>query len=366
MRVLWVFEALSPQMVAVAAELDQQTDIELRIMTAGPLPHALQHLAATTVACRSKIDIRARSQIRQYLKDHVYDIAHAYTSRNMANLAGACWGLRNAPRLVGYRGTIDRLSPWDPANWLTFHHPRYARIVCVCQATQIALAASGVPTHKLQTVWEGCDARLIEPRPRSTLAEHGIPAGAFVVGSVANARRVKGLDILLQAALELAELRDIYWLLVGRIVDPHVSRLAADSRIADRVRLIGSQARGGGFCNLMDLYVAPSRKEGLSMGIMEAMSQGVCPIVSDVGGNPELIRDGIEGRVIPPEIPSRLSHAIRELKANPQLRDRFALAAQQRAAEVFSIAAWSHRLAECYRQLALNQQPAALPPRAAA
>ncbi len=350
--VLWVFDALSPQMLALAAEVERQPDIKLRIITPHPLPTQLSHLSAPAVTCRNKIDLRAVRQIRRNIAENSFDIAHAYTSRNMANLAWACLGLRNAPQLIGYRGTIDRLSRLDPANWLTFYHPHFAAINCVCHATQSALAASGLPQRKLETVWEGCAPELLKIRSRHVFAEYDIPPDAFVIGTVANARPVKGIDILLRSAIELAGELDVYWMVVGAIVDPLVAKLARDPRLNGRVKLIGSQPSGGGFCGLFDLYVAPSRKEGLSMGIMEAMSQGCCPIVTDVGGNSELVRHEVDGLVIPPEDPHALSKAIRNLWTDPQKRAHYATSAQRRAAETFSIQAWGNRLCNLYRRVA--------------
>ncbi len=350
--VLWVFNALSPQMLALAAEVDRQPDIELQIITPYPLPEGLSHLSAPLVSCRNKIDFRAMRQIRRHIAENSFDIAHAYTSRNMANLAWACLGLQNAPQLIGYRGTIDRLSRLDPANWITFYHPRFALINCVCHATQSALAASGLPQWKLETVWEGCAPEMLSTRTRQVFAEYDIPPDAFVIGTVANARPVKGIDILLRSAIELVGELDAYWMVVGAIIDPVVAKLAQDPRLNGRVKLIGSQASGGGFCGLFDLYVAPSRKEGLSMGIMEAMSQGSCPIVTNVGGNPELVRHEVDGIVIPPEAPQALSEAIRMLWDDPEKRAQYAGSAKRRMAETFSVDAWGNRLCNLYRRVA--------------
>ncbi|MEO8270632.1 MAG: glycosyltransferase family 4 protein [Aureliella sp.] len=350
--VLWVFDALSPQMLALAAEVDRQPDMDLQIISPHPLPNQLSHLSAPAVTCRNKIDLRAVRQIRSHLVDNSFDIAHAYTSRNMANLAWACLALRQAPRLIGYRGTIDRLSRLDPANWLTFYHPQFAVIDCVCHATQAALAASGLPKSKLEAVWEGCAPQTLIIRNRQLFAEYDIPRDAFVIGTVANARPVKGIDVLLRSAIELAEELDVYCMVVGDIIDPIVAKLAQDPRLKGRVKLIGSQPSGGGFCGLFDLYVAPSRKEGLSMGIMEAMSQGTCPIVTNVGGNPELVRNGIDGIVIPPDDPPALNEAIRNLWGNPEKRVQYAASAQRRVAESFSIEAWANRLCNLYRRVA--------------
>jgi len=130
-------------------------------------------------------------------------------------MLAACRGLRPMPKLVGYRGTVNRLRVLDPANWITFWHPRLSNIICVCDATNRALQGSRIDPAKLTTVWEGCGAESIATLPRSARAEFNIPEDAFVVGIVANMRPVKGIDLLLRAAIETADLSKLYLLLIG-------------------------------------------------------------------------------------------------------------------------------------------------------
>lgn len=353
MRVLWVFDCLSPTLQGVASHLTARSDISLEIMCRWgkkpPLDPA--SIPQTNLICRNKLDFEARKIIRQKVFSGNFDIVHAYTSRNLANVVGACRGICPLPKIIGYRGTINRLRLLDPANWITFWHPRVSNIICVCEATNQALQASGISAPKLSTVWEGFTADTL-PRPeRSALAEFGIPEDAFVVGVVANMRPVKGIDLLLRAAVELADLRDIYWLLIGQVNDSRITKLAADPRICDRVRLPGPRANGGCLSGLFDIYAAPSRMEGLSMSIMEAMAQEACPVVSDVGGCPELVRDQLDGLVVRPEDSHSLAQAIRRLYAAPDLRRELAKSARQRAATVFSIDSWTERLVDVYRSL---------------
>jgi glycosyltransferase involved in cell wall biosynthesis len=88
--------------------------------------------------------------------------------------------------------------------------------------------------------------------------------------------------------------------------------------------------------------------EGLSMSIMEAMIQGACPLVSNVGGIPELVRDQADGIVIPSEDVSALAAGIRLLHDEPQCRKAMAESARQRILSTFSIDRWSHRLVDFY------------------
>jgi len=352
MRVLWVFDRLVPAWLQVAERLARVPDISLEIMARYDTPPQLaSDIQITPLTCRSKLDFQARKQIREKLRDGNFDVAHAYTSRNLASLVGACRGLRNTPKIVGYRGAISRLRRLDPSNWITFWHPTVDQIMCVSRATEQALRASRIPSSKLVAVNEGCDTSGLRQVDPSEVAEFNIPTGAFVVGTVANMRPVKGIDILLRAALQLTDLPNMYWLLVGGVSDPRISELAADPRISDRVQLAGPREYGRRYAELFDVFAAPSRMEGFGIAVLEAMVQRVCPVVSDVGGLTELIRHEQDGLIVPSEDPTALAKAIRRLYHDHDLRRRLADSAHRRSSTEFSIAAWTGRVERVYREL---------------
>ena len=360
MRVLWVFDYLSAQVQRVANLLADRGDVSLEVTCRwdDKPPLDSSRIPLTYLHCRNKFDFAARRRIRSQIQSGGYDIVHAYTSRNLANVIAACRGLREAPRIVGYRGTVSRLRLLDPANWITFWHPRVDKIICVCHATERALVASGIPTSKLVTVWEGCAPESLHTPPRSARSEFGIPADAFVVGLVASMRPVKRIDLLLEAAIQLEQLRNVYWLLIGPVRDPRIAVLAADRRIADRVRLTGPVPGAGRLAGLFDVYASPSRSEGLSMSVMEAMAQRVCPLVSDIGGLPELVEHEVTGLVVPTNDAAAIADAIRRLHIDVPLRHRLAEASYQRAVNEFSIAAWATRQYDVYKDLVTDAVPA--------
>lgn len=352
MRVLWVFDNLVPAWLQVADGLAQMPDLSLEIMAPYDEPPQFSaRIPLTPLKCRSKIDFKAQRKIRQKLDSGEFDVAHAYTSRNLATLIGACRGLRRKPKIVGYRGAISRLRTLDPANWMTFWHPAVDKITCVSQASERALRASGVPQSKLVAVVEGCDPDSLRKADPADKEAFDIPPGAFVVGAVANMRPVKGIDLLLQAALQLTDLPNLYWLLIGDVSDPRITTLAADARISDRVRLAGRRAYGRRYAELFDLFASPSRMEGFGIAVLEAMVQKVCPLVSNVGGLTELIRHEQDGLVVPPEDPTAIAGAIRRLYHDSELRRRLANSAYQRSASEFSITAWTQRIEHVYRDL---------------
>ena len=354
LRVLWVYECLSPQLQEIAGVVANHSDIELEIMTRNTeLPEAAGDVPLIPLECRNKVDFRARRAIRKQILRGNYDLVHCYTSRNLANTLAACRGISPRPQVIGYRGTVKPLSRLDPANWITYWHPGLAATTCVCNATKRALLASGIPEHKLSTVWEGCNPEALDASDEYTRADFDIPEDAFVVGTVASIRRVKGLHLLLEAVRsDLVDLTNLYLLLIGDVFDQEVEQLAADPRIAARVRLPGRIPQGGRCADLFDVYAAPSLLEGLSMSIMECMTKEVCPLVSDAGGNVELIRDQQDGLVVPAGDASALGTALRHLHDHPELRASYARSAHQRALDLFSVPQWGRRLIETYLQVA--------------
>jgi glycosyltransferase involved in cell wall biosynthesis len=118
------------------------------------------------------------------------------------------------------------------------------------------------------------------------------------------------------------------------------------------VRLAGPHEYGRRYAELFDVFASPSRMEGFGIAVLEAMVQKVCPLVSNVGGLTELVRHEKDGLVVPPEDPPAIADAIRSLYHDANLRQRLANSAHRRSSSEFSIAAWTQRIENVYRDLA--------------
>ena len=82
----------------------------------------------------------------------------------------------------------------------------------------------------------------------------------------------------------------------------------------------------------MDIFVLPSLSEALSNSLMEAMACGCCAVASNVGGNPELVRNGETGLTFEAGDSAGLSAALRALIEDEALRKRFAKAGARNSA----------------------------------
>jgi len=310
---------------------------------------------------RGKLDLVAIAALRQRLIDGRYDIVHAMSSRLLANALVATRGIAATPAVCGFVGHIGSYSRWRPADRLTYLHPRIAAVSCNCQAAAEPLARSGVPREKLVTIYAG-QPFVERPAPpdRTVRRELGIPEDALVIGFAGNIRPVKRVDLLLQAAGQLADQTSIHWLLAGRLEDARVERLVRRSEIRQRVHCLGWRDDVARVMTAMDVFAMPSRSEGFSRAIVEAMELGLCPVATAVGGTPELVRDGVDGLIVPPNDADALTLAIRRLAGDPLLRSTLAVSARERIRTTFTIEQMVEKTHAMYRAvLASRTQRAA-------
>jgi len=127
--------------------------------------------------------------------------------------------------------------------------------------------------------------------------------------------------------------------------------LAEQLDITDSVHFVGRVDQVGNYLRAADLFVLPSRAEGLSNALLEAMACGLPPIATAVGGTPEVVEQGVNGLLVPPGDAAALAGALADLLTDPALRARLGEAARQTVVERYSLAAVADRYLEFYHRL---------------
>jgi len=127
--------------------------------------------------------------------------------------------------------------------------------------------------------------------------------------------------------------------------------LAEQLGIAAQVEIRGwiAGAEKEAWMRRTDVFILPSRNEGLPMAMLEAMAWGKALIVSPVGGIPEFVTDGVEGFLVPPDDIDAIADAIRKLAENPERRVQMGMAARRRV-EPLDIQNYRVRLGEIYQE----------------
>jgi len=279
--------------------------------------------------------------IRAELQRKPYDVLHMLDKRATMNGIWASWGMN--VKLVAYRGIVGNLSYFDPQSWLYLLNPRIDRIICVCEAIRQYMLGLGVPGLRLGrdvpvTIHKGHNPDWYQP-PYEDLGQFGIPADAFVVACTARGVPRKGVPVLLEAINRLPPGLNIHFLLAGTNMDnPEHRKLVANNTYADNIHLHGFLKRMPWILPNCHVAVLPSlRREGLPRGIIEAMIGGAVPIVTDSGGSPELIEEGMSGYIVPPGESQPITDKILALIEDRNLHARLSRGAQQRIRNDFKV-----------------------------
>ncbi|MDP6526404.1 MAG: glycosyltransferase family 4 protein [Kiritimatiellia bacterium] len=304
----------------------------------------------THMDVKHRLDLRSVAVVRRHLKQDGVNVIYAPRNGTLSVSLMASVGLNVS--VAGYRGTMGHLSHWDPASWLTYLNPRLARIVCVSNAVRTYLLSFGLPESRIITIYKGHDPNWYETETPS-LEEFGIPPGSFVVGFTGNMRPVKGIDVLLKAASRLPDDTNVRLLLVGEVRDRKLLELAKRPDIKTLVHFTGFRKDATDLVSACDAYIMPSiEREGLPRGVIEAMCQEKPPIVTAVGGMPELVEDGKSGIVVPPLDPDALAKAIISLSTDIQLCKTLGKAARTRIENHFNIAGTITEMSNLFREMA--------------
>jgi glycosyltransferase involved in cell wall biosynthesis len=329
---------------------DSGTGVHIVYDPESPTYEAFQNpgLPVTPLTIRNRLDFRAVKVIRQLIISHDIDIVHSLTNRALSCSLFATRGMKT--RHVGYRGTTGHLSRFDPAAWITYFHPRVDKIVCVSDAVRQYLLSKHVSDSRLAVIPKGHHPSWYQHDAKPDLKEFNVPPDSLVVGYTGGLRPVKGVDTLAKAALLLPDSPSIHTIILGK--GPEEARLKELTKTDDRVHLCGFRDDAARIITGADIFVMPSiSREGMPRGLIEAMIQGIPPIVSRVGGLPEIVEDGKSGIVIPPQDPQALADAILSLANNPDKRRELGIAARERILSHFGIETTIEKTLQLYQSL---------------
>jgi glycosyltransferase involved in cell wall biosynthesis len=191
-----------------------------------------------------------------------------------------------------------------------------------------------VPPARATTVLNGIPVdrfRWTPERRRVARERLGVPQDALLIGAVGRQVALKNHALLIAQMPALLQRHPSLWLaLVGS--GPLEAELkaqvqAAGSAVAGRVVFTGQRQDVSDLTPGFDIFAMPSLTEGLSIALLEAAATRLAIVATAVGGNPEIVRDGETGLLVPPGEGGPLSAALDRLLSDAALRERLGSAA---------------------------------------
>lgn len=209
-------------------------------------------------------------------------------------------------------------------------------IVAISESIRLQLEISGIPTSKIRTIYEGMDLSLY---PEQSRRKPRGPGERAVVGTVAHLSPEKGIQYLIEAASLIPDVhRRLRFVVVGDgDCRPELQALTQKKGLANVFEFAGFHSDTSPYMKKFDIFVLPSLSEGLSSAILEAMATALPIVATEVGGIPELVKDGDNGLLVPPADPGFLSLAIDRLANHPDESRNMGLRGRQRMEEQFTL-----------------------------
>lgn len=218
------------------------------------------------------------------------------------------------------------------------------RILAVSDKVRSFFVVNGKNSQKVITVYNGINADIFDPEnvDDNVRTELGIRREAVVIGSIGALERDKGQQHLIEAIKKLLS-EDITTSIVCIIcgtgpVEADLKEFIRNENLNKKVLFLGFRNDIPRILKALDILVVTSLTiESFSMAAVEAMTMKVPVIASNVGGLPEVVKDGCTGLIVPPGNVDALCNAIKYLVKNPEVRIKMGENARARVLEHFTI-----------------------------
>ena len=317
-------------------------------------------IPVTHLKRRPGVDIGMVLRLRKCLTSARVDLVHAhqYTPWFYATLAGAA-RVRRRPRVLFTEH--GRHYP-DSRRWKRILFNRV-----LLRATDMVVAVSGfvarcleeneaLPSSRVRIVYNGIDpARFggAQTKVEAVRQSQGLDPDDRVVGLAARMDTVKDHQTLLRAFAALADrVPQVRLVLAGEgPLRPELECLARSLGVKERVRFLGVRRDIPMLMATWDVFALSSLSEGTSVTLLEAMASRLPVVATDVGGNPEIVEDGMTGRLVPRGGVQEMAEALEAVLLNPDLAKRYGAAGRTRVQERFTEASMMSAYQGIYRDL---------------
>jgi glycosyltransferase involved in cell wall biosynthesis len=355
----------------VAETLRDRPGFEVTVISTGPTRHTSEtswkgirviRLGTLLTLSNTPVNPRWWVQVRRILTDLDVDVVNAHAP--VPGMADVAAYTSPVPVVLTYHaGSL--VKGGHPVDGLLRGYERrvlprvFARCAGLVAVSPVSMAYA---TGRAHVIPPGVDTRLFTPPESSASRE----ARVLYVGRIERTSRWKGLQVLLDSLVRLAELvPDVQLDVVGDGDDvPHLQAQAARLGVADRIDWHGSvpHAELPRFYRNAAVTVLPSLTEAESFGmtLVEAMASGSPVVGSAIGGIPFVVRDGVDGVLVAPGDPTALADALSTVLTDPVLAAELGAAGRRSAESRWD---WTHQREQTISVLTEAARSTALPAR---
>jgi len=295
-------------------------------------------------------------RLSRFLRHAHFDIVHAHDLwSNLIAIPAA--RLARTPVIISSRRDLAHLAWYTPRRRKILRYLQSLSSAVLVNSGQIRdqlVHEDGFRPELLRVVHNGIDVdhfRRLTPQ-RGQLFP-GLDNCTLIVSTGNMHTDVKGHPTLIEAArIICGKFPQVKFVLIG----DGKKRAEFESKVSElglqpNFLFLGSRQNVSEILACCDIAVLPSKAEGFSNALLEYMAAGLPTIATDVGGNPEVIENGVNGLLVKPGDPSALADAISSLLENPHLASQLGTAGRERVRRHFDFAQLTSNVDALYTEL---------------
>lgn len=341
-----------------AGLLNRGHEVTCLVHTGGLLQEKLRANGVPTMGVDITQWFQARplARLRNHLQGSGAQILHSHNPRDYFIAAAAGWGLG-----VANIGTRHHLRPMAQPRLKRPFLSKFRRLIAVSEAVQMKLLEDGLfPEDKIVCIPNGTPLVPTQHTGRPSVGRLRLACGATmddpVIGVVGRLGPEKGLETVIRAmARMVAHWPRLKLCLVGDEAGQQVHRQELEALVRGyglegTVYFVGYQPDAQHVARQFNALVVSSRAEPFGLVTIEAMAQGCPVVVTNTGGSPEIVRDGVEGFLFSPGDDQQLAKRLEILLESPGLNRQMGTAGRLRVQESFNLDLMVMRTEEVYRQ----------------
>ena len=326
----------------------------------------LEEISIPTIEIRGgadrSLDVMAIASYVSVFRKHRPDLVNCHGCFSARVAAKLC----HIPGIIYTRHCAYPLKRWQ-SSFLgrqllgTIQHTFCDKIIAVADAAKDNLVDMGISPDKIQVIINGVDAlpKTSDKEKQALRQQLDLPDDAVVIGICARLEPCKGHIDLLRAARILLSYSDRYrFLIVGEgSLQSSLMEYSRKNGLTPYVRFVGFQKNVAPYVNLFDIQVNCSiGTETSSLALSEGMSLGIPSVVSDYGGNPHMIHDGVNGLVYPTHHYEVLARKIHAIGSDRALYQVLSSGARQRFLSEFQASLMTKQTERLYRKTAVKNK----------
>ncbi len=269
--------------------------------------------------------LRVAMRLRQLIRTQEVHIVHTFFETSDL-FGGLVTKLSGAPVLVSSRRDLGILRNWKHQLGYRVLSPMYDLVLAVSDGVrEFCIRQDRLDPKRVLTLYNGIELEKVpvDADASSLRDSMGLGGASHLVATIGNIRQVKGLDILIRAAAKVCEqFPKAVFLVVGDVHErqhyQELLDLTASLELKQNVKFVGPSDDVFSLLRISDIFCLPSRSEGFSNALVEAMACSLPCVATRVGGNSEALEDGRSGFLVDSEDPDAIANRILTLLRAPE------------------------------------------------